>query len=270
MENRMNLTNFPYFRVLGTLRAVYGGRAVDLGGDRDKRMLVALLAARGEPLSRGALTQWIWDAPGRGAPAMLLELMGNLRRRLEQLGLAGALVAERGLCRLAVSADVVDLHRFRKLVGIARAGDDEHAADLLGQALALFECEPFGTLCGERVENFRTTLLEERMSARLEYAEVSLRLGREAQILPKLAELNRTEPFHEKVAALLMRAYYQNNEPNQASAVFQHIRKQLDEHLGIEVGKELVELNRRIIEQDPRLLPRCGETSGAVRGGYPE
>src|SRR5690349_4551306 len=112
----MNLQNFPHFRLLGALRVTHGGHAVDLGGDRDRRLLIALLAARAEPLSRDALTQWVWDAPGRGAPAMLQELMGGLRRRLAVAGLPDALVAERGLCRLAVPADSVDLHRFRTLV----------------------------------------------------------------------------------------------------------------------------------------------------------
>lgn len=251
----MNPENSPYFQLLGSLRAVHDGREVDLGGDRDQRMLIALLAAKSEPLPREVLMQWIWDDLGPSAVTMHQELMGKLRTRLTKMGLPRALVAEHGLCRLEIPADTVDLHRFRKLVSTARAGDDEHAADLLRQALELFDGEPFGALCGERVENFRTTLLDERMSARLEYAEVSLRLGRETQILPDLAELNRTEPFHEKVAGLLMRAHYQNNDPNRAGVVFHHIRKQLNEHLGTEVGKELAELNQRIIKQDPTLLP---------------
>jgi hypothetical protein len=37
--------------------------------------------------------------------------------------------------------------------------------------------------------------------------------------------------------------------------VFQRIRKQLNENLGAEVGKELSALNQRIIERDPALLP---------------
>lgn len=223
----MNSDNFPRFRLLGALRVTRDGREVDLGGDRDRRMLVVLLAARAEPLSREALMRWIWDEPGPTAEGM---------------------------------------HRFSKLVNTARAGDNEHAAELLCQMLDLFEGEPFGVLCGERGDNFRTTLLAERMSARLEYADVSLRLRRETRILPELVELNRTEPCHEKVAGLLMRAHYRNNDPNRAGAVFWHLRKQLDENLGAEVGKELVELNQRMIEQDPALLPVRREKNSGPRG----
>jgi DNA-binding SARP family transcriptional activator len=255
LEIMMNPENFPRFRLLGSPRVEYDGQNLDLGGDRDQRMLIVLLAARSEPVPREALMRWIWDEPGHSAVAMHHELMGRLRARLTTWGLPGALVAEHGTCRLQVPDGAVDLHCFRRLVSDARAGDDQRAASLLRQALELFDGEPFGALCGERVENFRTTLLDERMSARIEYAEVSLRLGRETQILPELAELNRTEPFHEKVAGLLMRAHYQNNDSSRAGAVFQHIRKQLSENLGAEIGKELAELNQRIIQRDPALLP---------------
>ena len=262
----MNLDIFPQFRLLGALRATHAGRKVDLGGDRDQRLLITLLAAMSEPLSRDALTGWIWDVPGLSAPAMLSELMATLRARLKEMGLPRALVAEHNLCWLVIPADVVDLHRFRKLVDTARAGDDERAAALLRQALELFDGEPFGGLCGQRVDNLRMTLLDERMSARLAYAEVSLRLGRQTEILPDLVELNRTEPFHETVAGLLMRAHYQNNDPNRACAVYLHIRKQLTENLGTEVGRELVELNQRIIEQDPTLLPARREKNPNQNG----
>lgn len=251
----MKPDDFPSFVLLGSPRLVHDGHDVDLGGDCDQRMLVGLLAARSEPVPSAALMRWIWDEPGPGAGATHHELMDRLRARLSTVGLPRALVAEQGTCRLEIPDDAVDMHRFRRLVSTARTSDDERAAELLRQALGLFDGEPFGALCGERVQNFRTTLLDERMSARIEYAEVSLRLGRATRILPELAELNRTEPFHEKVAGLLMRAHYQNNDPGRAGAVFQHIRKQLNENLGTEVGKELVELNQRIAERDPVLLP---------------
>jgi DNA-binding SARP family transcriptional activator len=255
MERLMNLANVPRFRLLGPLRAMHDGGAVVLGGERIQCMLVALLAAKSMPLSREALMEWIWEDPGSSAVGMLQELMTELRQRLKEMGMPRALVAERGLCRLDVPPDAVDLHHFRKLVNEARVVGDERAADLLRQALDLSDGVPFGALRGQRVENFRITLLDELKSVRVEYADVSLRLGREAQVLPDLAELNRAEPHNERVVGLIMRAHNQNGDPGLAGDVFHRFRKQIDEVLGVEVGKELVDLNQRIIERDPALLP---------------
>lgn len=199
--------------------------------------------------------EWIWDDQPATAPRLLDELMADLRNRLKLMGLSRALVAARGQCKLNVPADVVDLHRFRKLVNAARTGDDEHAADQLRQALELSEDVPFAALPGERIDNFRVTVLDERKSARVEYAEVALRLRRETQVLPDLAELNRADPRNERIVGLLMRALNQSGDPGRAGEVFRRLRKQIKEELGVDVGKEIAELNQRIIERDPSLLP---------------
>lgn len=249
----MTFTNMPEFRLLGPLAAVHDDRQVELTPDREQRLLVALLAARSAPVSRGSLMEWIWDIPGKSAKDSLNELMCKLRNWLTPLGLRDALISGNNMCRLEIPDDSVDLHCFRRLVDNARNSEDERAALLLRRAVGLFADEPLGALCGERVNNFRTTLLDECMSARIEYAEVSLRLGRQEKILPDLARLSRTEPFHEKVAGLLMRAHYQNNDQKRALDVFSDITEQLRENLGADPGKELAELHQRILQQDPRL-----------------
>lgn len=249
----MSSANTPEFRLLGPLVAVHNNQRVVLTPDREQRLLVALLAARSASVSRTSLIEWIWDIPGKSAKESLNELMWKLRTWLTPLGLRDALISGNSMCRLEIPDDSVDLHRFRRLVGNARASDDERAALLLNQAVGLFADEPLGALCGERVNNFRTTLLDECMSARIEYADVCLRLGRQEKILPELARLSRTEPFHEKVAGLLMRAHYQNNDQKRALDVFSHITEQLRENLGTDPSKELAELHQRILKQDPRL-----------------
>ncbi len=258
----MTSANTPEFRLLGPLVAVHNHQRIVLAPDREQRLLVALLAARSAPVSRSSLMEWIWDTLGKGAKDSLNELMYKLRNWLTPLGLREALISGNSMCRLEVPDDWVDLHRFRRLVDIARHGDDQRAALLLRQAVGLFADEPLGALCGERINNFRTTLLDEFMSARIEYAEVSLRLGRQEEILPDLAQLSRTEPFHEKVAGLLMRAYYQNNDQKRALDVFSHITEQLRENLGADPGKELTELHQRILRQDARLSVAVPEQPG--------
>jgi DNA-binding SARP family transcriptional activator len=243
-------TTTPRFRLLGPPAAVLDGRRVPLGPDHEQRLFVALLAARCLPVSRRSLIGWVWDTPGPTAAEMLDELVTSARGRLTLLGLPGTLICEKNLCRLEVDTDSVDLHRFRGLVDAARVADDRRAAGLLAEAVAMFDGEPLGTLCGERITNFRTTLLDELMSARLEHVERSLRLGRQEEILPGLVQLSRTEPFHQGIAALLMRAHHQNDDPARALEAFERIRTQLVDNLGVDVGDELVALRRRILERN--------------------
>jgi DNA-binding SARP family transcriptional activator len=261
----MNSSKTPHFRLLGPLIAVLDGRQVPLGPDHEQRLFVALLAARREPISRQSLISWICDTPGPTATEMLDELVASARGRLADLDLPGALVCEKNLCRLEVDADSVDLHRFRHLVATARVADDRRATELLGKAVEMFDGEPFGALCGERITNFRMTLLDEYMSARIEHVERSLRLDRQEEILPGLTQLNRTEPFHQKIAGLLMLAHHQNNDPDRALEAYERIRTHLAENLGTEVGAELVALRRRVLGQDGQDTAPAEELRAAPR-----
>lgn len=246
------------FRLLGPVGASHHDRPVELGPPREQRLLVALLAGKGKPVPRASLPSWIWERPGAGAMEMLAELMRNVRRRLACVGVGDVLICAKGLCRLDVPADLVDVHRFARLVEAARrAAGDRGAVGLYRQALDLVQGEPLGALRGRRVEDYRTTLLDRIAAVRTWWLEAELRLGNHDRHLPDIAELNRAEPLDEKVAGLLMRAYFQSGNQHRALEVFRRIERRVREELGNTVGRELAELHRRILENDLGYVVGC-------------
>jgi len=247
----MTIDNTPFFRLLGPVGACQGEQSIDLGPAREQRLLVALLLSKGKPVPRASLPAWIWAEPGPGAAEMLGELMRNIRRRLAAMGLDHVLICENKLCWLNIPAEWVDVHRFERLVEAARrAADDRGAAALYREALDLVHGVPFGALSGERVDNHRTTLLDRLATVRIAWLEVELRLGNHHRYLPDLAELARAEPFDEKVAALLMRAYFRSGNQDRALEVFRQIDRRVRDELGNSVGRELVELQKRVLDND--------------------
>jgi DNA-binding SARP family transcriptional activator len=258
---KTTIENSPLFRLLGPVGACQHDRPVDLGPPREQRLIVALLLSKGRPVPRTSLLSWIWERPGACAMEMLAELMRNVRRRLAAMGIGDALICAKGLCRLDVPAEVVDVHRFERVVEAARrAVDDRAAAELYRQALDLVRGEPLGALRGERIDNCRTTLLDRLAAVRTGWLEVELRLGNHDRYLPDIAELNRAEPLNEKIAGLLMRAYVHSGDQGRALEVFRQIKKRIRDELGNDVGRELAALHWRILDNDPELGPRCRST----------
>ncbi|MDK0518198.1 BTAD domain-containing putative transcriptional regulator [Streptomyces sp. ML-6] len=72
--------------------------------------------------------------------------MSRLRRVLATAAEEVRIPRQSGSYVLTVDSPAVDLHRFRGLVGQARAADDSHAAVLFAQALALWRGDAFGDL----------------------------------------------------------------------------------------------------------------------------
>src|SRR6185437_3020877 len=101
----------------------------------------------------------------------------------------GAVTIERrgGGYILHAEPESIDLHLFRRLVDQARSENDEsHALDLLEQATALWRGEAFANLETPWLTAVRGRLVMERFAADVDRADLALRLGRHAVLLPEL------------------------------------------------------------------------------------
>ena len=135
------------FRVLGDVAAHIDGHPVDVGHLRQQCVLAHA------PGRRTIRYRPISCSTGSGASGLPQRARGTLHSYLSRLrqvlapATDVAIVRRSGGYVLTVDPMAVDLFRFRHLVAQARtAADDEHAADLLAQALGLWRGEAFGTL----------------------------------------------------------------------------------------------------------------------------
>jgi tetratricopeptide (TPR) repeat protein len=83
-----------------------------------------------------------------------------------------------------------------------------------------------------------------------------LDLGLHAELVGELEALVADHPLRERLRGLLMLALYRSGRQAEALEAYADARHALVEQLGIEPGRELQELQRAVLAQDPSLDPR--------------
>jgi DNA-binding SARP family transcriptional activator len=150
---------------------------------------------------------------------------------------------------IAVEPDLVDLHRFRRLVERARetsCGDGERAA-ILAEALSLWRGRPLAALSGEWVTRVRAGWRRQRLDAAVLWAETEQRLGHTAEVIDALAELTTDYPHAEPLEGLLMRGLHEAGRDAEAIDRYTVFRRRLADELGADPSDELRELHRALL-----------------------
>ena len=86
--------------------------------------------------------------------------------------------------------------------------------------------------------------------------EADLAIGNHAAILDELTELVQRYPLREKFWRQLMLALYRDGRQADSLLAFQRARSVLAEEAGLDPTPDLVELERRVLRQDPNLQVR--------------
>lgn len=251
------------FRILGPLEVHDGGRALRLGGERQRTLLAVLLTRANEVVSADRLVDELWGAHPPAAAANALQYhVSQLRKAFAP---AEVLITREPGYLIRVEPGELDLFRFERLVDDAQRAPPELAARLLREALDLWRGPPLSDLGSEsahwpearRLEELRLEALERRIDS-------DLALGRGAQLVGELEVLVREHPFRERLRAGLMRALYRAGRQAEALEAYRQMRATLVDELGIEPGPALQELERAILRHDPALSPSEGVATGAA------
>ena len=247
--------------MLGAVEARIDDRPVSLGHARQRCVLGVLLVEAGRPVTVDQLIDRVWgeDAPQRAAGA-LYSYLSRLRGAVAD---AAEVAIERqpGGYVLTVDPQTVDLHRFRRLITLARTAEsDRSATELATQALGLWRGEPFAGLDTPWLASMRRLLLGERFAAELDHNDVLLRLGRHAELLPALAAAVGEHPLDERLAEQAMLALYRCGRQADADEQYRRIRRCLADELGSDPGAALRRLHERILAADPTLAVPMSET----------
>jgi hypothetical protein len=130
------------FRVLGPVELWHGGQRATLGHAKQRSVLAVLLMEAGRVVPTGVLIDRVWDH--RPPDAALNVLYGYVARLRKALTPAGAWLArESGGYLLDIAPDLVDAHRFTRLVAEAASTTPvDRAVTRLDEALALWRGTP--------------------------------------------------------------------------------------------------------------------------------
>jgi DNA-binding SARP family transcriptional activator len=261
------------FRILGPLEVLDEGRAVRLGGSKQRALLAVFLLHRGETLSTDRLIDELWgERPPATAAKTVQVHISRLRKALaggEGNGSADLIATRQHGYVLQLDVDRLDAHRFERLIAQGRgelaAGRPERAASALEEALSLWRGPPLADLAYEPFAQREIARLDDlRVAAIEQLIEAKLALGAHAEALGQLETLIGEHPYRERLRAQLMLALYRSDRQADALQAYQDTRREFAEELGIEPGERLRELERAILAQDPGLHLPVADASGAA------
>ena len=260
------------FRILGPLEVLDEGRAITLGGSKQRALLALLLLHANETLSTDRLIDELWgERPPANAAKTVQVQISRLRKALagEAVnGSAGVIVTRERGYELRLDPERLDSHRFERLVAEGRSeltgGHPGRAVSTLEGALSLWRGAPLPELAYEPFAQPEIARLDElRVAALEQLVEAKLALGAHAEVVGQLEALIAEHPYRERLRAQLMLALYRCDRQADALQAYQDTRRTLVEELGIEPGERLRELERAILAQEPGLHlaeePAAGE-----------
>ena len=254
------------YRLLGSVEALVDGRSVDLGGPRQRGVLVALLTEANRVVPASRVIEAVWgDEPPATAANLVQRAVSQLRK-----GLGRDAIETRGNGYLVrVEPGALDLDVFERLAregSVALAnGDSPAAAAALHEALGLWRGPALADLADEDFLRLEASRLDElRLLAKERRIEADLACGRHADVLAETRSLTESHPLRERSWSLLMTALYRSGRQGDALAAYRTVRAALVEELGIEPGPDLKSLEGAILRQDPELLGEQAAPAAAV------
>lgn len=245
--------------VLGPVRLLVGGEPVPVGGPKPRALLAALAVNRRRAVSSSTLADMVWnEEPPDAYAASLQVFVSNIRKALRNSGVdpAGVLRTESSGYRLEIADDACDLGRFEAArdagTRASGAGDHASASRLFTTALREWNGRALSDLAGLGfADSFATAMEEERLLAVSARFDAEIACGRAAAVIGELVALTSEHPLREPLWGQLITALYLSERHADALEACRRVRAVLAEELGIDPGPALVELERRVLRQEP-------------------
>ena len=249
-----NTTNDADFRVLGPVELWVDGERVDLGPRKQRRVLAVLVVSAGKPVPLAELIDRLWgEAPPAQARNTLYSYIARLRqilrRHLPLADSADPLRRTPGGYVLDISANLVDYHRFRRLVEQARdpAVSGRERRTLLRQALDQWRGTPLTGLAGEWADRVRHQFEQLRINAATEWSDLELELGDHRAVIDQLHDLLLDYPVSEALTGQLMRALHQAGRTAEALDRYAAVRQRIVSELGAEPSPRLRDIHQEVL-----------------------
>jgi DNA-binding SARP family transcriptional activator len=241
-------------RLLGPLEVRVDGRPVSFPRGNATTILALLLDDAGRVVSVSGLVAGVYgdDFP-LDPEAQIQNTIGVLRR---QLGAARDRIETVGRAyRFRIDESELDTLRCKAREAQARTlrreGRSEEAAAVLREALAEWRGPALADLpgraagaIGRRLDEYRLTLLEQRIDADID-------TGRAPSAVEELRQLLAVHESRQRLVGLLMRALHACGRTAEALDAFAALKERLADALGADPNRELVELHTAILRDQP-------------------
>ncbi|WP_419817840.1 BTAD domain-containing putative transcriptional regulator [Glaciibacter flavus] len=260
-------------RDLGTMVIASSDREDPVIGRKPAAVLALLAMNAGRRVSVDALVDALWgDQATQGAMSTLQSHVWRLRGQLEsQHGSPVSVISDTGGYRLLATPDQVDSSQLERLVADARAsltaGDANNALRLTDAGLGLWRGRPYEPFSDEEWADAAVARLEESyLQGRELRIDALLDLGRTDEALVATEASIRQSGYRERPHMQRMIALHQAGRSEEALQTFQDFRQGLVTELGLEPGPEMVDLQRRILDQDATLATPRRPNAADIRG----
>lgn len=248
--------------VLGSLQ-IWGREAMlPLYGQRERRILAALLSNVNHPVATSRLIGSGWDDPPPTARRQLQNCIWELRRLLGRAAGTTPLIATTAEgYQINLGPGQLDAQAFRDEV--TAAGQHYAARRLLEamtrfrEALGMWRGPALDGIVGNLAETWAAKLNEERAAVAEQCLDIELSLGRHKAVLAELTELVGVYPLRERLVWQLMVALYRSGRQADALHEYQRMVARLGD-LGIGPTPLLPRLQVAILRNDPELRIETG------------
>ncbi|BCJ75015.1 SARP family transcriptional regulator [Catellatospora sp. IY07-71] len=245
------------FRVLGPVEVVASGAPVRFAR-RQQLDLVAFLMLRADRVvATGEIVEAMWGgAAPRTAGVQVQNMVSALRAALHDGdGPLATVDRQAAGYALRITAGRLDLAVFEQLVRRARvAATPADAAVLLREALGLWRgTVPLAGVRAAFATAARAYLSEQRDTALEQLFDAELGCGNHAGIVPALTDAVAANPVRQRFVAQLMIALHRGGRVTDALGAFRSARRVLSGEYGLDVGRDLRDLERRILRGDNTL-----------------
>ncbi len=259
-----------HIRLLGPLEVADDqGRNLLPPGSREQLCLAILAVVAPTGLSTPRLAAELYSDRETADPRNAVQaVVSRLRRALGQA--AGCVETTSNGYRLVdVSLDVDQAEDLLRRA--AAEPDPTGAGAALAEAQSLWRgptLDGLGAAAALDAERLRIDGL--RADAVEAVAASTLHTGAATpELVATLEAATRAEPLRERRWELLMTALYRQGRQSEALRAFQQARRHLSDELGLSPGPALVELERRILVQDPTLLEPANSAPPAGANAQP-
>ncbi|MGH3878231.1 MAG: BTAD domain-containing putative transcriptional regulator [Actinophytocola sp.] len=252
-------------RLLGPLEVYDGSRWTDVGVPKLRSLIATLLVRPRQVVPIEQLVHELWgEAPPKTATTQVHGYVLRLRRLLGDSDGRLLVTAAPGY-RLLLGEDPdapdTDAQRFELLAaeghGQHRSGRPDLAAELLGEALALWRGPAFADVPeSAAIAAEATRFTEQRLTALDARIDADLECGRHTMLIGELQHLVEEHPLREQAWHRLMLALSRGGRQAEALQAFQRVRTILVDELGVEPGTALRELHQQVLAGEVETAPR--------------